>query len=471
MHFDRDFYRSLTYFCKKLGFSCATTITHIKTIFPFCIFKRSSFYHWYDLITDLSLIHTSNKRRGRGVNMMLALKIENLIKENRMISARAIGRLLHISHSTVLFYIHDILHLSRRACQVVPHILSERMKQQRVAFAKIQLAILREAKAVDYRNIITGDESWIYYSYSPHFYWGKSDEMPPVIVRRNQGDKKIMLIIMVSGDGVITSHILDNGSSVDGHLFRNVILQNCQSVWKEKWDAMSPEEQSAITEATNRGLESAQRIITADSSLQPINPLDGEDFLSDGEKLMVNYQSTDPVNEDDSHHSEKITTAVNNPERLTKKKCKKMLRQYAALEETNSKEETNPVDSTITEPHFTEFPKNCAFIHYDNAPSHNSKVCRAGLAETPFIRIPQPAYSPDIAICDFYLFGTLKQQLEGISATDPSDLQVAMDTILTNIPRSQWIKAFDEWTKRLQWIIENNGEYYTSFIIPHQRQF
>ena len=63
------------------------------------------------------------------------------------------------------------------------------MKQQRVAFAKIQLAILREAKSVDYRNIITGDESWIYYSYSPQFYWEKSDEMPPVIVRRNQGDK------------------------------------------------------------------------------------------------------------------------------------------------------------------------------------------------------------------------------------------------------------------------------------------
>ena len=470
MTFDRAFYRSLTYFCKKLGFSCAQTILHIKSIFPFCIFKRSSFYHWYDLITDLNHIHTSNKRRGRGVNMMLALKIEKLIKENCMISARAIGRALHISHSTVLFYIHDILHLSRRACQVVPHLLSERMKQQRVAFAKIQLAILREAKAVDYRNIITGDESWIYYSYSPQFYWGKSDEMPPVIVRRNQGDKKVMLIIMVSGDGVITSHILDNGNAVDGQLFTSVILQNCQSVWKEKWEAMSPEEQLAITEATNKGLESAQRIILSDSCLQPINPLDGEDFLSDAEKLMVNYQSREPVKEDDSHHLERITAATNNEERLTKKKCKKMLKQYAALEETNSKEDSNPADESITEPHFTGFPKECAFIHYDNASSHNSKVCRTGLGNTPFVRIPQPPYSPDIAICDFYLFGTLKQQLEGISATDPSDLRVAMDSILANIPHSQWIKAFDEWAKRLQWIIENNGEYYTSFIKSQQQQ-
>ena len=419
MPFDRAFYRSLTFFCKKLGFSCATTITYIKRIFPFCNFKISSFYHWYNLITDWNRIYTSNKRRGRGVNMMLALKIEKLIKENYMISARAIGRLLHISHSTVLFYIHDILYLSRRACQIVPHVLSKRMKRQRVEFAKIQLAILEEAKTIKYRNMITGDESWLSYSYSPQFYWGKDDEMPPVMVRRNQGDKKIMLIIMVSGDGVITSHILDNGKSVDARLFTTIILQNCQSVWKEKWDVLSPEEQSAISLATKRGLERAQTIIKSDPYLQLINPLDGEDFLSDAEQLMVNFQSREPVSEDDSHHSETLSYPIHNTERLTKKKYRKMLKDYAALEMMNSEEKTSAEDAIIQERQFTAFNQNYAFIHYDNASSHNAKVCRAGLGNTPFVRIAQPPYSPDIGICDFYLFGTLNQHLEGISATNP----------------------------------------------------
>ena len=45
-----------------------------------------------------------------------------------------------------------------------------------------------------------------------------------------------------------------------------------------------------------------------------------------------------------------------------------------------------------------------------------------------------------------------------------------MNAILDSIPRSQWIKAFDEWRKRLQWIIEHNGEYYTSFIKSKQQQ-
>jgi hypothetical protein len=30
-----------------------------------------------------------------------------------------------------------------------------------------------------------------------------------------------------------------------------------------------------------------------------------------------------------------------------------------------------------------------------------------------FILVPQPPYSPDLAPCEFFLFGYLKQQLEG----------------------------------------------------------
>ena len=46
----------------------------------------------------------------------------------------------------------------------------------------------------------------------------------------------MMLIIMVSGggDGVITSHILDDGNAVDGPLFTSVILHNCNLYGRKK---------------------------------------------------------------------------------------------------------------------------------------------------------------------------------------------------------------------------------------------
>ena len=95
--------------------------------------------------------------------------------------------------------------------------------------------------------------------------------------------------------------------------------------------------------------------------------------------------------------------------------------------------------------------------YYDNASSHNIIVCRAGPRNTLFVRIPRLRYSPDIVICDFYQYGTLKQHLEAISAANPSDLRLVMNTILECIPQSQWTKSFDEW-KQL-----SNGP----FLGPH----
>jgi hypothetical protein len=35
------------------------------------------------------------------------------------------------------------------------------------------------------------------------------------------------------------------------------------------------------------------------------------------------------------------------------------------------------------------------------------------IEELGFILVPQPLYSPDLAPCDFFLFGYLEQHLEG----------------------------------------------------------
>jgi hypothetical protein len=50
-----------------------------------------------------------------------------------------------------------------------------------------------------------------------------------------------------------------------------------------------------------------------------------------------------------------------------------------------------------------------AQLHADNAKPHTSKTS----IELGFILVPQPSYSPDLARCDFLLFGYLKRHLEG----------------------------------------------------------
>jgi histone-lysine N-methyltransferase SETMAR len=54
-----------------------------------------------------------------------------------------------------------------------------------------------------------------------------------------------------------------------------------------------------------------------------------------------------------------------------------------------------------------------AHLHVDNTKPHTSRMSIERIEELGFIMLPQPPYSPDLAPCDFFLFGYLKQHLEG----------------------------------------------------------
>ena len=99
-------------------------------------------------------------------------------------------------------------------------------------------------------------------------------------------------------------------------------------------------------------------------------------------------------------------------------------------------------------------------VHYDNAPCHNSRICSEELIHTPFVRLPHPPYSPDIAVCDFYLFGKLKQSLQQVRISNREELEEEIDRIMKQISKEEWKRVFNEWLTRLRWIVENNGEYY-----------
>jgi len=52
-------------------------------------------------------------------------------------------------------------------------------------------------------------------------------------------------------------------------------------------------------------------------------------------------------------------------------------------------------------------------IHHDNAPAHRSFKVLQFLAKNKMTVIPHPPYSPDLALCDFFLFPKLKLRMRG----------------------------------------------------------
>jgi hypothetical protein len=97
-----------------------------------------------------------------------------------------------------------------------------------------------------------------------------------------------------------------------------------------------------------------------------------------------------------------------------------------------------------------------AFLHIDNTPPHlvHSKF---GPIDIP--RLPHPLDSPDIAPCDFWLFGSLKMKLEGIFFDTPAALFAEVEETPGDISITEWMKVFDERKDCLKGCIDAEGEY------------
>jgi hypothetical protein len=72
---------------------------------------------------------------------------------------------------------------------------------------------------------------------------------------------------------------------------------------------------------------------------------------------------------------------------------------------------------------------------------------------------PYPAYSPDLALSDFYLSGYVKRCLAGLSFEDADRLLAAVEDVLEGIEKVTLQAPFLEWMDRLSKWIATNEEY------------
>ena len=66
-------------------------------------------------------------------------------------------------------------------------------------------------------------------------------------------------------------------------------------------------------------------------------------------------------------------------------------------------------------------------ILHDNASAHKTGAVTQFFSENRIATLPHPAYSPDLAPCDFWLFPKLKELLAGNKYTRAQDLSKAVN--------------------------------------------
>jgi hypothetical protein len=99
-------------------------------------------------------------------------------------------------------------------------------------------------------------------------------------------------------------------------------------------------------------------------------------------------------------------------------------------------------------------------LHLDNCCIQRSKGSENCFAENSIIRVRRPAYSPDLAASDFWLFGHTRAALVEQRSPGPDDLLTGIQEFLGEIHRSELELVFHHWIERVQWVLDNNGDYF-----------
>jgi histone-lysine N-methyltransferase SETMAR len=99
-------------------------------------------------------------------------------------------------------------------------------------------------------------------------------------------------------------------------------------------------------------------------------------------------------------------------------------------------------------------------IHADNTSPHSAQKCRTCCAENGLRLATHPPYSLELAPSDFFLFDYVKDRLQRIVFASREELLAGISEVLDDIPPETLPRVFEYCIERLEWVSQNNGEYY-----------
>jgi len=99
-------------------------------------------------------------------------------------------------------------------------------------------------------------------------------------------------------------------------------------------------------------------------------------------------------------------------------------------------------------------------LHQNTASSHKAHRTMDFLDASNVKLMNHPAYSPDLAPCDFYLFPTIKEKLRGLGFNKSDAAVEPYRNLVSELPQNEWMQCFKQWFDRMQKCMDAKGEYF-----------
>ena len=235
-----------------------TVLRDIRARFP--SFNRSikTLQRWYNRYRKEVNSAAEELTTGRKVNNELKENIrEHILQpDGKARSYKSTACTFHIPRSTARLYIKQHIGFVRKMKQDIPYPLSVDQKKLRVYYSTIMMKILEISKEVNYKNIITGDESYFVYDYEPNWVYLPPKTPPPHRVKSHIHSKKLMLTIFLWGGGLCLLYDIPEHSTMTSDVYINKVLTPISEWWgtqqqipSDEWDMLKENTDRAILAA------------------------------------------------------------------------------------------------------------------------------------------------------------------------------------------------------------------------------
>jgi hypothetical protein len=153
-------------------------------------------------------------------------RIQQVLEAEPWSLVQMIAEFLKIPASTVHLHLTTSLNMKSRHLKWVPHFLDDDLRANRSEGARQLLDALQAQERCHFRDLVTGNETWVSLDMKPGTIWLPADAELPVCVKRTIASEKRMLIVSWGIYGIAHYSWLPRDSTVDSVLFCEEVLSS-----------------------------------------------------------------------------------------------------------------------------------------------------------------------------------------------------------------------------------------------------
>jgi hypothetical protein len=95
----------------------------------------------------------------------------------------------------------------------------------------------------------------------------------------------------------------------------------------------------------------------------------------------------------------------------------------------------------------------------DSSVCYNDSKIESNFPKHDLFRMRNPPHSPDMSLCDFWLFGVSKGILKDREFTSSDEIEDPTTIVWNALASDDVQSAFRNWMSRLSWVVEYGGQY------------